>query len=333
MHIRLNHTNATMLMVSIVVALLFVLNYSAAQWTQAPANPPSNNVAAPINVGNAEQTKAGILGVGGLGVNGNSVFSGSYIDYSFVRTGGNGNEPSKWRIRRNDGTTNWASYLNTDGGSSPTLYASGNAFRQAYMPGSGIYSFEVSNTSGPAGATFSWNPAMRINPDGSVNIRQLNTNNICDANGNNCGGGNGSDGAPGSDGTIATVVDSCYICTGWVSTGDERYHMDPPQAGNYSCKKFNDGWATARFNDKQGEGDYIMTQVMCGEDNDAYYWHLGQWSSVPPTCPIGENTCTYTSTRTVECRQIPNNNVVADSNCPSPKPNTTQTHTRYNHDR
>lgn len=67
---RLNHTNTTMLLVAIVVALLFVLNYSAAQWTPAPANPPSNNVPAPLNTSANSQIKSGPLSVGGLNVQG-----------------------------------------------------------------------------------------------------------------------------------------------------------------------------------------------------------------------------------------------------------------------
>lgn len=57
MHNTFNRSSATILTVSIVLALLFVLNYSAAQWTDAPANPPNNNVAAPINVGPQNQEK------------------------------------------------------------------------------------------------------------------------------------------------------------------------------------------------------------------------------------------------------------------------------------
>lgn len=57
MHSTFNRSSATILTVSIVLALLFVLNYSVAQWTDAPANPPNNNVAAPINVGPQDQQK------------------------------------------------------------------------------------------------------------------------------------------------------------------------------------------------------------------------------------------------------------------------------------
>lgn len=62
MYTRLNRSNATMLMVSIVLALLLVLNYSSAQWQPAPANPPSGNIEVPVHVGAANQVKTGRLG-------------------------------------------------------------------------------------------------------------------------------------------------------------------------------------------------------------------------------------------------------------------------------
>lgn len=40
--------------------------YAAGTWTAAPATPPTSNVEAPINVGSASQSKAGVLGVTGF---------------------------------------------------------------------------------------------------------------------------------------------------------------------------------------------------------------------------------------------------------------------------
>ena len=57
MHTAFNRSSATILTLSIVLALLFVLNYTAAQWTPAPASPPNDNVPAPINVGVQDQMK------------------------------------------------------------------------------------------------------------------------------------------------------------------------------------------------------------------------------------------------------------------------------------
>jgi hypothetical protein len=44
------------------------IQIALADWTPAPANPPSNNVAAPINVGSGAQTKAGGLNLLGQGL-------------------------------------------------------------------------------------------------------------------------------------------------------------------------------------------------------------------------------------------------------------------------
>lgn len=49
----------------------------AGAWTDAPLNPPANNVAAPLNVGNLFQVKEGGLQLRGLFVEGKGVFSTS----------------------------------------------------------------------------------------------------------------------------------------------------------------------------------------------------------------------------------------------------------------
>lgn len=50
---------------------------TAGAWTEAPLNPPANNVAAPLNIGNAFQIKEGGLQLRGLFVEGKGVFSTS----------------------------------------------------------------------------------------------------------------------------------------------------------------------------------------------------------------------------------------------------------------
>ncbi len=63
-----------------LAAILIVGGLVSAQtyggWTDAPANPPSGNVAAPINAGPVAQTKEGNLQLNGsLGVSGSSIFA------------------------------------------------------------------------------------------------------------------------------------------------------------------------------------------------------------------------------------------------------------------
>ena len=48
-------------------------------WTAAPANPPNNNVAAPINVGALTQTKTGLLGLANLIVTNFTVATGTPV--------------------------------------------------------------------------------------------------------------------------------------------------------------------------------------------------------------------------------------------------------------
>jgi endosialidase-like protein len=80
----------------IIGAILALPLLAGAQWTSAPANPPSNNAAAPINVSGNTQTKTGNLTVSGLAA-----------DSLFVQGGGNayitgnlgvGTSPSSYRL-------------------------------------------------------------------------------------------------------------------------------------------------------------------------------------------------------------------------------------------
>lgn len=74
-------TKSTILFALLVLALS--VNYIYAQWSGAPANPPQNNVATPINEGATDQTKQGALDVlggvsaGSLLVTNNSAFIGN----------------------------------------------------------------------------------------------------------------------------------------------------------------------------------------------------------------------------------------------------------------
>src|SRR6266851_994608 len=68
-------------------------------WTGPTASPPSNNVAAPINVGSTAQVKNGSLGVSDLAVFGNTLLQASaYLNWG-TTAGTNG-----YGIRDNAGT-------------------------------------------------------------------------------------------------------------------------------------------------------------------------------------------------------------------------------------
>ena len=63
-------------------------------WNEAPADPPSNNTSAPINVGGLLQTKTGTLVVNGLAVNYLTVASGTPAVGKVLVSDANGN--AKW---------------------------------------------------------------------------------------------------------------------------------------------------------------------------------------------------------------------------------------------
>ena len=52
----------TTLVLSIILVGLLAYSFLKADWTPPPANPPANNVDAPINVGATYQAKTGDLG-------------------------------------------------------------------------------------------------------------------------------------------------------------------------------------------------------------------------------------------------------------------------------
>jgi hypothetical protein len=58
---------------TVVFSVLVATNFLYAAWTPPGNSPPSSNVPAPINVGSSAQDKAGVLGVGGLSVFGNTL--------------------------------------------------------------------------------------------------------------------------------------------------------------------------------------------------------------------------------------------------------------------
>lgn len=64
-HMKSLTTNLKTIITSLV---LFAAVPVAFAWTVPPANPPKDNVAAPVNVSNTDQNKQGKLGLGGLAI-------------------------------------------------------------------------------------------------------------------------------------------------------------------------------------------------------------------------------------------------------------------------
>ncbi len=72
-----------LIILSLALTLLVSFDYLAA-WTVPPSNPPSGNIAAPLNTGTTEQIKDGVLGVSGLGVFGAPLFKVAHQPYSLM---------------------------------------------------------------------------------------------------------------------------------------------------------------------------------------------------------------------------------------------------------
>ncbi|TSC69504.1 MAG: outer membrane protein [Parcubacteria group bacterium Gr01-1014_56] len=115
------------LVLTVAFAFALSVNYLHA-WTSPPANPPNNNVAAPINEGTTSQTKNGILGVNALAVFGDLILSGTTNYLNFGTVAGS----SGYGLRNNSGTVeyknsggSWAGVGGSSGGSGGSISTSG----------------------------------------------------------------------------------------------------------------------------------------------------------------------------------------------------------------
>ena len=98
----LKRLTAQLLVLSVAFVFALSVNYLHA-WTPPPANPPSGNVAAPINEGSTAQTKNGILGANALAVFGDAILSGTNNYLNFGSTAGS----SGYGFRNNNGTVEY----------------------------------------------------------------------------------------------------------------------------------------------------------------------------------------------------------------------------------
>lgn len=160
------------------VMTLVGMDYLHAAWTAPTNNPPSGNIATPVNTGSSSQVKTGALSLGALSVVGDSQFDGD-IKFPFKNT--SSNTMTEWNMRANDGSGNFNIYLNSNGGSSPTYLSNGYALRVLFNPNQGSYIFKGSQTSGNTGAAVAWQDIFKIFQNGSIGADQY-----CDVDGNNC---------------------------------------------------------------------------------------------------------------------------------------------------
>ncbi|TSC69505.1 MAG: hepHag family protein [Parcubacteria group bacterium Gr01-1014_56] len=107
---------AQFLILTVAFAFALSVNYLHA-WTSPPANPPNNNVAAPINEGTTSQTKNGILGVNALAVFGDLILSGSTNYLNFGTVAGS----AGYGIRNNSGTLEYKNSGGSWGASSASF--------------------------------------------------------------------------------------------------------------------------------------------------------------------------------------------------------------------
>jgi hypothetical protein len=78
------------------------------------------------------------------------------------------------------------------------------------------------------------------------------------------------------------------------------------------------------------EAEYaVAIEASASSYVSTYYWDIGSYGSCSVSASCGQ-TLTGTRSRSVVCRNGINGNIVADSNCPSPKPATSQSCTSSN---
>lgn len=106
----------------IVVLLTAGAIYVQATWTNPPVNPPLENVPAPINVGEEDQSKLGFLGVDALAVFGDTLLStnDSQAYLNFQTNGAVGVGEAGYGIRDNNGVIECKNIGDTDWGTCGT---------------------------------------------------------------------------------------------------------------------------------------------------------------------------------------------------------------------
>ncbi len=143
-------------------------------WTAPTAVPPAGNVPAPINTGSgsAVQNIDGTLGV-------DKLMGFSSIGLTFTNTAAG--TSSRWMMRANDGSANFAQYINSNGTAAPVRLSAGYAWREAYDLSTGNYTFFTSSSTAAANTAITWKPSLRILGNGRVGA-----DSYCDINGGNC---------------------------------------------------------------------------------------------------------------------------------------------------
>ncbi len=104
----------TIKVITLALLLALGISYVSAQWSGPTAGPPNNNVSAPINVGSADQTKTGKLGVGSLvvGVGGSIISPNTLSSYGSTTIQGSKNGWSGINFRDSAGANSGTLMMN-----------------------------------------------------------------------------------------------------------------------------------------------------------------------------------------------------------------------------
>lgn len=329
-------------------------DYLHAEWTPPTKNPPQGNIDIPINIGTTPQTKRGALGAAALSITGESQFNGK-IKFPFKNT--TANVMTEWNMQANDGTGNFNVYLNSSGGNDKKIITTGYANKELYNPGNGIYYFQSSGSSIGAGSIITWKDTFKIFPDGRVGAVKY-----CDINGNNCSVSSDESsvsimGKIGSTGNYWPDVITCNASSDGVTAGvlltvaggvysdtvTYKFPVNRKNDGNevmISFKRSNGSYDNAQGLSNDCTERSIQNYISAGE---AYYYSSG-WSNgklpvkyawqfnqkTACNAPTPPNTCGGSSSGTITydvyCARSDNpTKKVANKNCPSPKPESSQT--------
>lgn len=279
-------------------------------FADAPASPPANNVAAPLNTGSTPQSKSAGLDLGSLTVQGGSIFKTTPTISNTAPT-------LKFEDTTPDARDFW---WRTDG---DVMYLLADRNDDDVWTGENPWPLAVK-----VGASSA--------DDYAVFSNEVRATEYCDRQGNNCFSGETAVNEPtvqyfevsGGPGVTSNVA---HTGSGWTMCALSKQKTtarDDNMFDGCEVRKESDGnWNLYLTKHTEDSLTCGATCFSIDENPDAgapivysYAWKTGSWGGFG-ACSFGGGT--YTQTRSVSCTRD-DNIVVADSFCGGGKPSTTQ---------
>jgi len=328
---------------AMAVFTLFAYSFSSATWNPPPANPPNGNVLPPVNVSTAVQVKAGNLGVNVLSTAANTgaVWSNRYCDangencftYDDVTGGGGGSGGAAFYRCSNADTADPNNIPCHTAAFSTDMNKRYRAM-SCHYPGDATYVTHGDHIKYFGAPYNQWywfrNSSWYSCADESLLV--IDTAATGSAGGSS--GGNNTSSSDPSGAPLPTELntDLLYICPN-IDKGDSSGLLQGSCGSSCvgqmgiasSCSDYEQYRSSSQDRRCRVRATYQCTKVSEADWSAPYYeiapireWRIGVWGGCTGSF------CTWgVQTRTVQCVDG-GDNVRPDSECPQPKPSTTQ---------